>query len=495
MEFDPFGLSVKDFTTKNVIVRSNRIDPLYTMHLPGSLTLSSSVVAALAAVPHTLTVVAMTTWHRRLRHPDPDVLSNLSRSSFIQCTSNKHDFCHACQLDKHTRLPFCSSSRRAEHAFDLMHLDLWTSPAVSVSGSKYYLIILDDFTHYLWTFSLKLKSDTFTTLSNFFAYVSNQFGRKVKVIQCDNRREFDNSSTRIFILSNGTQLRMLCPYTSPQNGKVERIFRSINNVIRTLHIQASLPRRYWAEGLHTATYLLNRLPIKAIQVVCLHIALFGSAPSYEHLRVFGRACYPNTAAAAPNKLAPRSTRCVFLDYSSDHKGYHCLDLSTNRLIVSRHVVFNEDSFPLAASINLTNLDFLSESGSMVSTIGTRLTTAGTVAPCQPAPEVPPGFEPLVAPLHATAVPPGFLLRATPTAAPHAASASSAAPTAVLDGLPPREWPASPIAYVRRPRQPAPMGTTPPPPLRPPPAVGQGVVVHVTPPENPHRMVTRAKDGF
>jgi hypothetical protein len=52
-----------------------------------------------------------------------------------------------------------------EHSFDLIHLDLWTSPVVSVSGSKYYLIILNDFTHYLWTFSLKLKSDTFTTLS------------------------------------------------------------------------------------------------------------------------------------------------------------------------------------------------------------------------------------------------------------------------------------------------------------------------------------------
>jgi hypothetical protein len=53
---------------------------------------------------------------------------------------------------------------------------------------------------------------------------------------------------------------MSCPYTSPQNGKVEHIIHSVNNAIRTLLIQASLPGRYWAEGLHTATYLLNRLP-------------------------------------------------------------------------------------------------------------------------------------------------------------------------------------------------------------------------------------------
>jgi hypothetical protein len=204
MEFDLFSLSVKDLTTKNVIVRSNSTGPLYTMRLPESLTPSSSTVATLAAVPHAFTAVALTTWHRRLDHPDPNALSSLSWSYFIQYTSKKHDYCHACQLGKHIRLPFCSSSHRAEHPFDLIHLDLWTSPVVSVSGSKYYQVILDDYTLYLWIFPLKFKSDTFITLSHFFANVSTQFGRIVKAIQCDNGREFDNSSTRFFLLSNGT---------------------------------------------------------------------------------------------------------------------------------------------------------------------------------------------------------------------------------------------------------------------------------------------------
>jgi hypothetical protein len=176
--------------------------------------------------------------------------------------------------------------------------------------------------------------------------------------------------------------------------------------------------RYWAEGLHTATYLLDRLPTTAIQAAC-HLALFGSAPSYEHLRVFGCTCYFNTTATTPHNLSPHSTQCVFLGYSTDHKGYHCLDLSTNSLIVSQHVVFDEHSFPLAPSPSLTDLDFLCESGPMVSTIGTHLTTAvtSTVAPRRPAPEIPPGFEPPVAPLPAPAVPPGFLPRAATTAVP------------------------------------------------------------------------------
>ena len=156
------------------------------------------------------------------------------------------------------------------------------------------------------------------------------------------------------------------------------------------------------------------------------MALFGSPPSYKHLRVFGCTCYPNTSSTTPHKLSPRSTRCVFLGYSSDHKGYRCLDLSTNRMIVSRHVVFDEASFPLAASPHLTDLDFLCESGSSVNPIRTPLTTAGTTtaAACQPAPVVPLGFVPRVIPLAALAVPPGFH--------PREVSRTSAAPRAAPD---------------------------------------------------------------
>jgi hypothetical protein len=134
MEFDPFCLFVKDLSTQNVIIRSNSIGPLYTLRLLESTTPSVGAMAALAATPHALAAVAPTTWHRRLGHPGPDALSSLSRSSFIHYTNNKHEFCHACQLGKHTKLPFHSSSHRAEHPFDLIHLDLWTSPVVSVSG-------------------------------------------------------------------------------------------------------------------------------------------------------------------------------------------------------------------------------------------------------------------------------------------------------------------------------------------------------------------------
>jgi len=104
-----------------------------------------------------------------------------SPSPVIKCNATTNDgLCHACQLGGHIRLPFHASSSHATHNFQLIHCDLWTSPVVSVSGHKYYLVILDDCSHYLWTFPLCLKSDTFSTLSNFFAYVRTQFGATIR---------------------------------------------------------------------------------------------------------------------------------------------------------------------------------------------------------------------------------------------------------------------------------------------------------------------------
>jgi hypothetical protein len=99
---------------------------------------------------------------------------------------------------------------------------------------------------------------------------------------------------------------------------------------------------------------MNRLPCKAISVSCPYVALYGVTLLYEHLRNFGCVCHPNLSAQVAHKLTHRSTGCVFLEYSTDHKGYQCLDLSTNNIIISRHAVFDEGVFPFTASPHLTN---------------------------------------------------------------------------------------------------------------------------------------------
>ena len=123
------------------------------------------------------------------------------------------------------------------------------------------------------------------------------------------------------------------------------MIRRLNEIIRTLLFHARLPPAFWVEALHTATYLNNILPTKRLNLSTPHFALYQSHPTYDHLRVFGCACYPNTSATSPHKLHPRSMRCIFLGYPPDHRGYRCYDQTTGTVHISRHVVFDETSLP------------------------------------------------------------------------------------------------------------------------------------------------------
>jgi hypothetical protein len=180
VEFDSSGLTVKDSATRRPLLRCDSTGPLYTLRLPHATSSSSSS-------PNTAPVFAATTssttWHRRLGHPGRDALMQLARRATIPCTrSHDEHLCHACQLGRHVRLRFSSSSSHATHAFDLVHCDLWTSPITSMSGYKYYLVVLDDFSHYVWTFPLRAKSEAFPALRHFFAWVSTQFGLTIKAV-------------------------------------------------------------------------------------------------------------------------------------------------------------------------------------------------------------------------------------------------------------------------------------------------------------------------
>jgi hypothetical protein len=172
IEFDEFGFSVKDLRTRRVILRCNSRGDLYT--LP---------TAAPAIAAHSFLAQSSTLWHRRLGHPSSAAIQTLHKLAILPYTKIDHSLCHACQLGKHTRLPFSRSQSSTSSPFELVHCDVWTSPVLSTSGFKYYLVVLDDFSHFCWTFPLRHKSDVHQHIVEFVAYVTTQFGSSIKCFQ------------------------------------------------------------------------------------------------------------------------------------------------------------------------------------------------------------------------------------------------------------------------------------------------------------------------
>lgn len=138
---------------------------------------------------------------------------------------------------------------------------------------------------------------------------------------------------------------MSCPHAHQQNGSAERKHRHIVEVGLSLLAHASMPLKFWDEAFLTAVYLINRLPSRVIDQATPLSRLFSVEPDYQSLHTFGCACWPNLRPYNTCKLAFRSTQCVFLGYSSLHKGYKCLEVKTGRVYISRDVVFDETVFP------------------------------------------------------------------------------------------------------------------------------------------------------
>ncbi|KAK1619361.1 hypothetical protein QYE76_024878 [Lolium multiflorum] len=113
------------------------------------------------------------------------------------------------------------------------------------------------------------------------------------------------------------------------------------------------PPRFWPDALATATLLVDIRPCRVSWSYTPHHLLYGAPPAYDDLCIFGCRCYPNTAATAAHKLAPRSLPCVFLGYPANTKGYRCYDLVSHRVLTSRHVYFDELVFPFQQGLLAT----------------------------------------------------------------------------------------------------------------------------------------------
>ena len=109
-----------------------------------------------------------------------------------------------------------------------------------------------------------------------------------------------------------------------------------------------MPLKFWDEAYLTVVHLINILPSRVIKNETPTERFFHTKPDYAPLRIFGCACWPDLRPYNNRKLMVRSKQCVFLGYSAQHKGVKCLDVATERVYISRDVVFDETKFPFAS---------------------------------------------------------------------------------------------------------------------------------------------------
>lgn len=85
--------------------------------------------------------------------------------------------CARCQYGKAHQLPFEESAFRAKQPLELVHSDVFGPiKQLSVSGLKYMVTFIDDFSRYAWVFFMKEKSETLTNFKEFKEKAESEVG-------------------------------------------------------------------------------------------------------------------------------------------------------------------------------------------------------------------------------------------------------------------------------------------------------------------------------
>jgi hypothetical protein len=75
---------------------------------------------------------------------------------------SKLTFCEHCVFGKHKRVSFTTSTHKSKGIPYYVYFDLWRPYCtLSIGDSRYILTIIDDYTHRVWPYFFKHKSEAF----------------------------------------------------------------------------------------------------------------------------------------------------------------------------------------------------------------------------------------------------------------------------------------------------------------------------------------------
>lgn len=321
---------------ENVILKGFRNHSLYYLD-----------VKPVIGTSNITTMGDMDLWHMRLCHIGQTGLNQLIKHGAIPKLKNSEmKMCEHCILGKSKKAPYQKGIHTSRKPLDYAHCDLWgPAKTESLSGGRYFLSIMDDYSRKVWVYILKTKTEAFKKFKEWCREVELEKGTTLKCLRTDNGLEFLSEEFKNFCSSKGIKRHRTVPGNPQQNGVIERMNRTLLERVRCLLSQSGMPKKFWGEAVSTAAYVINKCPSFAVESLkCPDELWYGKPGNYTHLRVFGCRAF---AHIRKDKLEPRAIKCVMLGYPSGTKGYRLwvCEPGQNKVIISRDVVFVESKLP------------------------------------------------------------------------------------------------------------------------------------------------------
>lgn len=280
-------------------------------------------------------------WHERLAHQHFNHVKKVLKENEITWESSPETpFCEACIQGKQHRGSFPESKSKSTEICNLIHSDLCGPMEVSsIGGSRYMLVLKDDFSHYRQVYFLEYKHQVHEKLSQFIMFCKNQKGKNIKILRTDNGKEYDNSKVKELLNRHGIEHQTIVPYNPEQNGRAERENRTIIEAVRTMMAAKNLDKKFWAEAANTAVYIINRSGTSTINGKTPYQLWNSKEFDLKNLKIpFGAEVWFHIPKEKRKKLDVKSEKGIFVGYGETTKGFRIFNPKKNAVTLERDVI-------------------------------------------------------------------------------------------------------------------------------------------------------------
>nr|GEW26522.1 hypothetical protein [Tanacetum cinerariifolium] len=319
-------------------------DGIFKIDLSNSLT-NESYVYDVSNKRAKLDLDSALLWHCRLGHISRKCIDKLQHDGLLNSSDLRaFEKCISCISRFMARKPYTHQVERAKDLLGLIHTDVCGPFKItSRQGASYFVTFTDDFSHYGYVYLLKHKHEVFETFKVFQMEVENQLGKTIKLLRSDRGGEYMSQEFLDHLKDHGIIAHCTPPYTSQNNGVSERRNRTLLDMVRSMMSQTTLPKSFWDYALETTARILNMVPTKKVEKTPYEV-WHGKALKLSYLKVWGcEALVKRDTLTKPDKLEPRSVKCIFVGYPKETMGYSFYYPPENKVLFARNAKFLENS--------------------------------------------------------------------------------------------------------------------------------------------------------
>ena len=299
----------------------------------------------------------LTLLHERIGHTNFERLKHI-----YSIGNNKKMLCTSCTIAKITNLPYAKSQRKATRPLQIVSSDV-CGPFYKRDNRQQHSFItfIDHFTGYVKTVPIHTQKQWPHEFRIFKKESELAFQpHKITTLRTDNAGVMISLAFENYLREEGIRHELTLPYQHSQNGKVERVHRTLVESAQAMRHHAGMGIEFLMPAIEYATYIYNLLPqqkhmmrskdknrtltpyehwegYKTPNIVTL----------YENLKTFGCEVVHQIPNEKRTKDQYRGKLAIFLGKARHSKGHKLLDPTTGNIFSSRTIVANESSYPFS----------------------------------------------------------------------------------------------------------------------------------------------------